>query len=172
MDTSVNAIRTLAPDDVRIGDVVVVLARHVDPLEQAEAWELAELIAGGRELPPRRAVPNRDAEPMRVELVAVPLLWARTATDELRTLDFRLLTLGRVEAPVGDAILAARAAEHARAKAEAERAAAMAARPAADERDASAGGRGLLGRLRRWRRGGPGGSPGGASGDGGDDGSR
>lgn len=103
MTSTSHAVRILAPEDVRPGDVVVVMSRVVPWIE--DLHDLISVSQTGTKVPNQRTVLPDDPEPIRVEHVSVPLVFGRTATDSVRLLDLRQCTVGRVDPTFGAVVM-------------------------------------------------------------------
>jgi hypothetical protein len=140
--TPSDCVRILAPEDVRVGDVIVEMTRTVDASANLDLYDLICLAESQATPPTRRQVLPEQPEPLRVEGCSVPIVMTRTALGEPRLLDLRQCTVGRLDAAFGDAALRSLAEAAERAKAEA----------AAGSGSHEDGTEGIARRGRFWRR--------------------
>jgi len=119
MNSTCEAVRPLAPEDVRDGDVIVVMSRIVDAAASLDVYDLMMLAESQSTPALRRRILPEAPELLRVRGCSVPMVMTTTPTDEPRLLDLRQCSIGRVDRAFGDAAMAAMAAAAARAKAEA-----------------------------------------------------
>lgn len=97
--------RPLAPEDVRVGDHIVILHE----IREIQPCEFCCIDAG--EVPPLerrryRTMPRGDTRPLHVIAVAIPFIVVRKRNGKTQMLDLRRAAVARVDASFARAALA------------------------------------------------------------------
>lgn len=97
----IKVVRMVRPDDVRVGDYVMVM--HV-------SYDYVTMSCGvgsdGLTVQRLTVVPNETAPPVRIESACVPFVMVRSAKGKSSMVDMRRVQLGRVSNVFGRAVFA------------------------------------------------------------------
>ncbi len=94
-ETKTTLAKSLAPEDVRVGQYVAVL--RVTYEVPSYVWDGCDSFGERNELVRLAMVPDEPAEPLKVKAVCLPFVLVRSSSGHVRGLDVRRFHLARLD---------------------------------------------------------------------------